>query len=309
MATEIKETRHYSFTLWPAVTSHCAQSERKQPMAWLVSSSSQWPDKRRENVILRALGCLLPPSQSRCMRLQLMGRLKFPREAASDSDGQFIKCLLLCVRRVAAFFQAGQKHVGRSRMIPTPAHEQSEWGVGREGGGGGALRIRGPHSRSCMCSLLLSSWPPTNTLLTNARCYAQISRHSANLQKDLTSCFVLLFFLLSETFLSSPHLYQHFFSSALMMRQADCSVHKAIYSQLKSYSPQGYYDTLPEPSQWCGQTFQKPEEEQPQSQRSGVVPLWARRRPIDWDRPGCFVIKRYIGRCSNLISGVKNCLR
>lgn len=36
-----------------------------------------------------------------------------------------------------------------------------------------------------VCSLLLSSRPPTDTLLTNACCTAQISRHSANLYDQL----------------------------------------------------------------------------------------------------------------------------
>lgn len=73
-----------------------------------------------------------------------------------------------------------------------------------------------------------------------------------------------------------------------MMQQADCSVHKAIYSQLKTYSPQSYYDTLPKPSQWCSQTLQEPKKEEAASQWLAVLSPWARRRPIDQDRPGAY---------------------
>lgn len=74
-----------------------------------------------------------------------------------------------------------------------------------------------------------------------------------------------------------------------MMQQADCSVHKAIYSPLKTYSPQIYYDTEPKPSQWWSHQFQEPE-------WAGRVPAYSE---VTWEAQYFdFKVKRVHDSCT-----------
>lgn len=231
----------------------------------------QWPDlfwdpAKTGNVTLRALGYLLPPSQTGACTCNLVGTLVSWRSCLRLTSSSV--CWPVPVMLIACFFQTGQKHVGQSRMIPQ-RRLVSRFGATEKTSAVLPLRA--------VCSRLLSYRPPTDTLLTDARCTAQISRHSAN-SHDQLLCVPL--FHLSKAILSSRYLYQHFYCSALMMQQADCSVHKAIFSQLKTYSPQIYYDTEPKPSQWWSHNFPAAKMGQ---QSPDIVRCW-----------GCNTLKRFI---------------
>lgn len=160
-AAETKEILFHSLYIWPAV---------KSLSVHIVRELGQWPDKHGE-CDCPCAWVFTPSEPNRHTDLQLSGdfsvRVKLPRTQADSSSS--VCCPVCC--RVAAFFQTGRKHVGQSRMIPS-------W-VGSTENTSAVLPLQ------AVCSLLLSSRPPTDTLLTNACCVAQISRHSANLHDQL----------------------------------------------------------------------------------------------------------------------------
>lgn len=97
-AAEIKETLHHLLPLWPAVKSHSVH---------IVRRIIQWPDLFRVHrsdpantwrITFSVFGYLLPPSQTRCMRLQLRGDLsvleKLPH---TQTDSSSSVCCSVCV--------------------------------------------------------------------------------------------------------------------------------------------------------------------------------------------------------------------
>lgn len=97
-AAEIKETLHHLLPLWPAVKSHSVH---------IVRRIIQWPDLFRVHrsdpantwrITFSVFGYLLPPSQTRCMRLQLRVDLsvlgKLPQ---TQTDSSSSVCCSVCV--------------------------------------------------------------------------------------------------------------------------------------------------------------------------------------------------------------------